>query len=357
MPSFAVTTAARRYVAHVEDGALALLAGNLPERAGQLFAVTTKDVWALHGAAFQAALEGRPCHVLYYPGGEENKRFAAVEQLAEQMLARGGDRSSVVIGFGGGIVTDLAGFLAAIYMRGVPFVSIPTTLLAQVDAGVGGKTGANLKSGKNLIGSFHQPLAVLIDPTLLKTLPEREYRAGLYEIIKCGIIASEPLFRILAGRRADVVARNPEVLELLIAEAVRIKCEVVSADEKEGGVRRILNYGHTVGHAIEAETEYKRYLHGEAVALGMKAAAWLAVSTGRASEAVAKEIVAILDAYGSVPSAADLDPAHLLARLAQDKKTIRGNVHFVLATQIGKTEVVSGIEDAPVLAAIAKALA
>jgi 3-dehydroquinate synthase len=356
MPSFAVTTAARNYEAVVERGALSQLSEVIPERAGKLFAVTTKDVWQLHGEAFRAALEGRECDVLYYPGGEGNKRLAAVERLAEQMLALGGDRASVVIGFGGGIVTDLAGFLAAIYMRGVRFISIPTTLLAQVDAGVGGKTGANLESGKNLIGAFHQPLAVLTDPDLLATLPEREYRAGLYEILKCGIIRSVPLYRILNGRREDVLARNAEVLELLIAESVKIKCEVVSADEKEAGVRRILNYGHTIGHTIEAETHYTRFLHGEAVALGMKGAAWLAALSGHASEQLASEIVATINAYGELPPANDLAAERLLARIAQDKKTVRGTVHFVLAPRIGETEVVTGLDDATVLAAIHKAI-
>src|SRR6185437_14898079 len=154
---------------------------------------------------------------------------------------------------GGGIVTDMAGFLSAIFMRGIPIVQVPTTLLAQVDAAVGGKSGVNLVAGKNLIGCFHQPLAVLIDPSVLGTLPEREYRAGLYEIIKSGLIVSEPLFRILADRRPEVLSQAPEVVDHIISESVRIKSEVVSADERESGLRRILNFGHTFGHALEAE--------------------------------------------------------------------------------------------------------
>src|SRR5208283_4474773 len=211
MPSYAVTTPAQRYQAIVERGALARLPEFLPQRAGSLFTVTTRDVWELYGPAFTAALAGRAFQTLFFPGGEQHKRLAAVEGLAEEMVALGGDRSSVVIGFGGGIVTDLAGFLAAIFMRGVPFLSVPTTLLAQVDAGVGGKTGANLKSGKNLIGAFHQPLAVLTDPSLLATLPEREYRAGLFEVLKCGVIRSPPLFRLLAADPAPVLRRDPAV--------------------------------------------------------------------------------------------------------------------------------------------------
>ena len=193
MPSFRVETPQRAYDAIVERGAIRRILEFLPPKHGKIFVVTTKDVWDLHGACFSQI----PHNTIFFPGGEAKKRIAEVESMAEQMLAAGADRSSVVIAFGGGIVNDTGGFLAAIFMRGVPVIQVPTTLLAQVDAAVGGKTGVNLVSGKNLLGSFHQPLAVLIDPDLLKTLPEREYRAGLYEIIKCGVIRDANLFRIL----------------------------------------------------------------------------------------------------------------------------------------------------------------
>jgi 3-dehydroquinate synthase len=357
MPSFAVATASHTYESVVERGCLARLGSLLPARAGRLFVVTTEDVWTLHSARLEAGLGGRPFHTLFFPGGEENKRLAQVEALADQMLALGGDRTSVVIAFGGGIVTDLAGFLAAVFMRGIPVIQCPTTLLAQVDAGVGGKTGANLTGGKNLIGAFWQPLAVLADPGVLVTLPRREYVAGLHEVIKCGIIASEPLFRVMQRRSRQVLDADPETVEHIIAESVRIKCQVVSADEREGGLRRILNFGHTVGHAIEAETGYTRFLHGEAVALGMKAAAHLSRLTGRLSEPVAGEIIDCIGNYGPIPSASDLAVDNLLARLTKDKKTIHGTVHFVLATSIGSTEVVAGIDPALVRAAIELSLA
>jgi 3-dehydroquinate synthase len=356
MPSFAVTTASRQYEAIVERGALERIPEFLPEGTGRLFTVTTRDVWALYGQEFTSALAGRESQTLFFSGGEEHKRLAAVEALAEEVVALGGDRSSVVIGFGGGIVTDLAGFLAAIFMRGVPFLSVPTTLLAQVDAGVGGKTGANLQSGKNLIGAFHQPLAVLTDPSLLASLPDREYRAGLFEVLKCGVIRNQPLFHLLADDPGPVLLREPALVERMIAESVRIKCEVVSTDEKEHGLRRILNFGHTVGHAIEAETGYTRYLHGEAVGLGMQAAAWLSLLAARCNAEVARQIVDSVNLYGPLPSAADLLPERLLARLAQDKKTLRGTVHFVLATAIGSTEVVSGLDDSLVIEALRKVL-
>src|SRR5579862_4304264 len=247
MPEFQVATPQQTYSAVVERGIIGKLAGFLPDGARRVFAVSTRDVWKLYGDQVRAALAGRNCEPLFFTGGEDNKRLSHIEQLAEQMMEHGADRTSLILAVGGGIVTDMAGFLAAIFMRGIPVIQIPTTLLAQVDAAVGGKTGVNLVAGKNLIGSFHQPLAVLIDPSVLASLPDREYRAGLYEIIKAGVIRSEPLFRILAERREDVLRQAPEVVESIIAESVRIKAEVVSGDEKEEDRRRILNFGHTFG--------------------------------------------------------------------------------------------------------------
>ncbi len=356
MPSFAVTTAAGRYEALVERGCLARISEHIPPRAGRIFAVSTDDVWALHGPAFTAGMKGRAFHRISFPGGETNKRLASVETMAEEMVAHGGDRSSLVIAFGGGIVNDLGGFLAAIFMRGVPVIQIPTTLLSQVDAGVGGKTGANLVSGKNLVGAFHQPLAVLTDPDLLATLPEREYRAGIQEVVKCGVIRSAPLFELMQANPAGVLARSPAVVEQMIAESVRIKCEVVSADEKEGGLRKILNFGHTVGHALEAETQYTHFLHGEAVGIGMRAAAHLSHLTGRLSESDCRAIIETVNLYGPFPSLGSLDTGNVASHLVKDKKTLQGSVHFVLATSIGATEVVAGIDEATVRQAIRLAL-
>jgi 3-dehydroquinate synthase len=271
--------------------------------------------------------------------------MASLEELAEQTLQAGADRTSIVIAFGGGIVGDLGGFLAAIFMRGIPVIQAPTTLLAQVDAAVGGKTGANLVGGKNLIGSFHQPLAVLIDPDVLTTLPVREYRAGLYEVLKCGIIRSPGLFERMSRDAAKVLAMDPAIVEEIIAESVRIKAEVVSADEKEGGLRRILNYGHTIGHALEAETQYKRLLHGEAVAFGMRAVSHLGRLTGTCSEADARLMNDSISAYGALPALDGVTVDSLVSRLGSDKKTIQGRVHFVLAECIGSVVVRSGIEE------------
>lgn len=357
MPSFRVETPQRAYDAIVERGSLARIAEFLPPRAGKVFVVTTGDVWGLHGAQVERALDGRCAYqVLFFPGGEPRKKMAEVEALAEQMVEGGGDRSSVVVAFGGGIVTDVSGFLAAIFMRGIPVIQIPTTLLAQVDAAVGGKTGVNLVAGKNLVGSFHQPLVVLIDPDVLATLPEREYRAGLYEIIKCGVIRDAALFDVLENCSGQVLAQQAEAVDRIIADAVRIKAEVVTADEREGDLRRILNFGHTVGHALEAETRYEKFLHGEAVAFGMHAATALAERAVGLASADAARIHAVIDRYGPIPSLDGVTATSLFARLAADKKTVQGKVHFVLPVKIGEVKIVSGVADRDVLAAIEAAL-
>ncbi|MGC4051508.1 MAG: 3-dehydroquinate synthase [Paludibaculum sp.] len=357
MPAFAVTTTAHRYEAIVERGVLRRLRDFLPAKHGKVFVVATDDVWALHGPAVETGLEGKDWHRLVFPGGEERKRLSSVEAMADSMVQLGGDRSSLVVAFGGGIVNDLGGFLAAIYMRGIPVIQIPTTLLSQVDAAVGGKTGANLVGGKNLIGSFHQPLAVLTDPDVLMTLPEREYRAGLFEVIKHGVIACEPLFRLMQNEQPRVMAREAGAVEQMVAESVRIKCEVVTADEKEMGLRKILNFGHTVGHAMEAETKYAHFLHGEAVGLGMIAATHLSRLAGRLTDALSREIIDVVNAYGPFPSTEPLRTENLMPRLVKDKKAIQGTVHFVLATGIGSTEVVPGLPAEMVREAIELTLA
>ena len=357
MPTFAVKTAQITYPAMVERGCLARLQEFIPRRAGKVFVASTADVWALHGDALKRGLDAQPFELLLFPGGEPRKRLVEVEALADQMAARGADRSSIVVAFGGGILTDTAGFLAAIFMRGVPLIQIPTTLLAQVDAAVGGKTGVNLTSGKNLLGSFHQPVAVLIDPAVLDTLPEREYRAGLFEVIKHGIIADPDLFWVMREFVDRVLLHEPGIVDRMIVDSVRIKSGVVSQDEKESDLRRILNFGHTFGHALEAETGYTRFLHGEAVAWGMKAAIYLSRFENLVEEAPAREMLSCVEAYGPIPSLDGISVDRLAARLAGDKKTVQGKIHFVLTEGIGRVKVVCGVLDSRVLAAIDAALA
>ena len=357
MPTYRIETPERGYAAIVERGVIRSAAQYLPAKAGKVFVVSTEDVWRHCGQALAQALEGTPHEELFLPGGEDQKRLGPVERLAERMVERGGDRSSVVIAFGGGIVNDMAGFLAAIFMRGIPVIQIPTTLLAQVDAAVGGKTGVNLASGKNLIGSFHPPLAVLIDPAALDTLPEREYRSGLWEIVKAGIIREAALFHYLSDSSADVLARRPAAVDRIIEDSVRMKAEGVSSDEREGDLRRILNFGHTFGHALEAETGYTRFLHGEAVAWGMCAAVQLGELTGTLEAADGVAMLELVRRYGPIPPVDGISATNLQARLVHDKKTVQGAVHFVLPVRVGEVKVVSGVDENLVRTAIERALA
>ena len=357
MQSYVVETPHRSYPIVVERGGLSKLGEHIPTAAGKLFLLSTEDVWQLHGDALLRAIGGLPREVLFFCGGEVRKRMAEVEALAEQMVEKGADRSSVVIAFGGGILTDVAGFLAAIFMRGIPVIQVPTTLLAQVDAAVGGKTGVNLASGKNLLGSFHQPLAVIIDPAVLDTLPEREYRAGLFEIVKHGVIADADLFWLMSREPQRVLSHAPEIVDRMICDSVRIKAEVVSGDETEQDRRRILNFGHTFGHALEAETGYSQFLHGEAVAWGMKAATLLGEMERLLSPEDKREILRCVNSYGPLPPLKGVDPARLAARLKSDKKTVKGKIHFVLPERIGAVKITADVDERFVTAAIEEALA
>lgn len=352
MPTFEVHTSQRTYPTVIERGITKRIRGFFPPAVEKIYIITTEDVWRLHGSRLDHKFAEMELHVLFFPVGEAHKRFSWVENLAEQMMDQGADRLSMVIGFGGGIVSDVSGFLASIFMRGIPSLQIPTTLMGQVDAAVGGKTGINLTRGKNLLGTYHHPVAVLTDPELLCTLPDNEFRAGLFEIIKCGVIRDPELFRTLECCSSEVLARSPELLDRIITAAVKIKVDIVNADERESNVRRFLNFGHTVGHAIEAETGYKRFLHGEAIAWGMLAATKLSEICHNISSEDAARIYSTVKRYGPVPPVNDIDPNRLIARLAKDKKAMSGKIHFVLPTSIGEACVRSGIEDEAVYEAV-----
>jgi 3-dehydroquinate synthase len=283
--------------------------------------------------------------------GEGHKKLATVEELGEKLMRLGADRNALIVAFGGGVVGDVAGLLASLYMRGVDVVQIPTTVQAQLDAAIGGKTGVNLRTGKNLLGTFHQPLAVLVDPAVLSTLPEREFRAGLYEALKCGVIGKPALFERLEKIQLRALRRDPVALEWVIAESVRLKAEVVSSDEREGGLRRVLNFGHTVGHALEAESGYRRFLHGEAVAWGMIAATHIAAATGRVDGTVASRISAAVLNFGKLPRV-EARSRDILRLMQGDKKTRSGVVHFVLPREIGKVEIVNDVPDKVIVEAL-----
>ena len=326
--------------------------GRLPRR---FFVLTSAPIWALWGEAFLSSFAESPMALFLEPG-EEYKTLKSAERLLRQMAQAGGDRGSLLIAFGGGIVGDVGGFLAAIYMRGIPYVQVPTTLLAQVDSSVGGKTGVNLPEGKNLIGSFHHPLAVFADIGVLGTLPERELKAGLMESVKAGIIRDRSLVRFMEEHADEVLGREARALEKVIAASIRMKAEVVKQDEREHGLRMILNLGHTVGHALEQATGYKALLHGEAVGWGMVAALYLARRRGTISSSQFERLENLIRLYGPLP-ALKLRVPKVVGATEGDKKNVGGVTRFVLPVGIGDAGVVEDVTAAELEAAVKYILA
>ena len=296
---------------------------------------------------------GHQVEMLIMPDGERAKNLGQLEKLGAKLVSYGADRHSVLVALGGGVVGDVGGFLASVFMRGIPVIQVPTTLLAQVDSAIGGKTGVNLAAGKNLLGTFHQPIAVLADPDVLATLPEREFRSGLFEAMKYGVIRNPAIIELMEENREAILQRRSELLETLITECIRIKADVVSGDERESGERRILNFGHTVGHALEAETNYKCFLHGEAVAWGMIAATLIGVSMEITDEATAQRVIDLVLSYGPLPKV-NVNPKRVFKRLLSDKKSVGGVPHFVLASAIGQTEVANNVPPEYVIGAVKK---
>ncbi|NIA14913.1 MAG: 3-dehydroquinate synthase [Nitrospiraceae bacterium] len=336
MKTLTVDLGDRSYPIYIGEGVLGE-AGSLLVQArltGALAVVTDSNVGPLYAERLSRVLGDTPL-ICTLPAGEEHKRLAQIEWLCGQFLEAGLDRSSAVIALGGGVVGDVAGFAAASFMRGIRFAQIPTTIVAQVDSSVGGKTGVNHPAGKNTIGAFHQPEAVVIDMTLLQTLPGREARAGLAEAIKHGVIADAELFAFMEEHAGAIVAGDPRALERPILRSCEIKSAVVAEDEREHGLRAILNYGHTFGHGIEAVTEYKRFLHGEAVALGMHAAGVMAEALGMVDAAFVERQRACLTAYGLPVTWRDLPVAETLALMRHDKKARGGTMKFIVPDRLG----------------------
>jgi 3-dehydroquinate synthase len=356
MTRVSIAVGSRSYVAWIENGLLSR-AGSLLRQVfpvnKRLFIVTVPPVRRRWGRVLLAALETPGFHVsvLEMPDGETHKKLATIERLASKLVRQGADRNSAILAFGGGVVGDVAGLLASLYMRGIDLVQIPTTVLAQVDAAVGGKTAVNLAAGKNLLGTFHQPRAVLIDPAVISTLPKREFHAGLYEALKCGVIGKPDLFRQFEEHKDKILKRDPAILERIITDSVQLKASVVSADERENGLRRVLNFGHTIGHALEAETAYRKLLHGEAVAWGMIAATNIALAVQTTDSVTAGRIADAVLGLGDLPRL-KVSSRKILARLRSDKKTRNGIVHFVLPRKVGKVEIVHGVPEPVVVEAV-----
>jgi len=307
--------------------------------------VTNPTVYALYGRSLEESFRshGLDYFLSLVPDGEEYKDFLWLYKILGDLLRNRCDRNSVVVALGGGVVGDMAGFAAATFMRGIRCVQVPTTLLAQVDSSVGRKTGVNHPLGKNMIGAFHQPSLVAIDPDTLSTLPKRELLAGLAEVIKYGVIWDAELFEILNRDRNEIIGCGPRLQEAIV-RSCEIKATVVSRDEKESGLRAILNFGHTMGHAVEAATGYRRYLHGEAVAMGMCAAADLASRSSLLARPDARRIIRLVEEYGlptRIPK--DLSTEALMGAMLHDKKAESGRVRFVLPTGIGMVKLVDRI--------------
>jgi 3-dehydroquinate synthase len=352
-----VNLAERSYDIEIGSGNLAQV-GPLLCRLGKVshaVVITDQNVQEPHAmrAAESLAGESAEVDVVAVEPGEPSKSIDVAAGLWEGLLELGADRKTVVVAVGGGVVGDLAGFIAATYARGLRFFQVPTSLLAQVDSSVGGKVGVNLPGAKNMIGAFFQPLGVLIDIATLATLPPREYRAGLGEVVKYGVILDAELFEYLETHTAELIDRDHEVLVHVIAQCCRLKADVVQRDEREEtGLRAVLNYGHTFAHALEVPSGYGKLLHGEAVAIGMVCASRLAQRLGRLDARLTQRQRSLLEALGLQVEMPKLDREQILSTMMHDKKVQHGQLRFVLPSRMGHVELVGGVDPADVRAAL-----
>ncbi len=358
MKSVDVRTDRAEYEIRVGHGVLESLGAHCRELGlGRRVALVTDErVAKLYLEPVSASLAAAGFAVLEVvcPGGEDRKNLSGAEEIFAHLITAGLDRGSWVLALGGGIVGDMAGFVAASYLRGVPCVQVPTTIVAQVDSSIGGKTGVNHALGKNLIGAFHPPRLVFVDTDTLRSLPRAELAAGMAEVVKHGIIRDPELFAFLEQHLDEILDMSIGATELdwLIARNGSIKAAVVSADEKEGGLRAILNYGHTIGHAIEAATDYKRYRHGEAVILGALAVGEIAAQRGLLPEAERRRHDALLERLGVPGGLADVDAAQILERTRADKKRVDGTARYILARAIGAVDMYDDVDDESALKAV-----
>ncbi|WP_304543539.1 3-dehydroquinate synthase [Sulfurimonas microaerophilic] len=310
--------------------------------------VTNPKVAGLHLSYLLSKISAKELYIITVPDGEEYKNQASIDTILESLFNHRFNRKSMLIAFGGGVIGDMVGYAASIYQRGIDFIQIPTTLLSQVDASVGGKTGMNNKYGKNLVGAFHQPKAVYIDPHFLTTLPSREFGAGVAEIVKMAVTFNKEFFEYLES--ADL--KDPKVLQEAIKQAVETKASVVAQDEKERGLRAALNYGHTFGHVIENETQYKTYLHGEAVAIGIIMANQLAIKLGLMSEDEALRVANVLKKYNLPTSYPISNTEAFYETFFLDKKSSDANITFILADGIGGVQMLDDIAKETVVAVL-----
>ncbi len=349
MEPIPVRLGARSYSIHISNGILKrsgriLRDLNLSKR---FIVISSARILFLHGEkltqSFQKA--GLSHETLVLPEGERFKNLSTAEKIYKQLARLRVDRKTMLIAFGGGVIGDMVGYTAATFLRGVDYVQIPTTLLAQLDSSIGGKTGVNLKAGKNLVGAFHQPRSVIIDPLVLLTLPTREFHSGLYEAIKYGVIRSRLLFNLVESKHGQLPGPDKNSLQRMIAECARIKADIVSCDERESELRMILNFGHTLGHALEAATQYKRLTHGEAIGHGMIMASRLAVELGRIEPEEALHIEGAISQISHLPPVHSLNWKQVCQPLMADKKIVDRRLQFILPLKIGQVEI---LQDTPI---------
>lgn len=347
MQRIEVNLGTRSYPIYIGAGALRLkvaLDQVIPAR--DVLIVTNTTVGPLYSAALTAALSPRRCLEVSLPDGEVHKTLANVARLLDVLVANRFARDACVVALGGGVVGDMAGFAAACYQRGIAFVQVPTTLLAQVDSSVGGKTGVNHPGGKNLVGAFHQPAAVFADTDTLATLPDRELRAGLAEVIKYGLIVDREFFDWLEANASALLARDTSALTHAIKRSCQIKADIVARDEREQGDRALLNLGHTFGHAIESATNYATWLHGEAVGAGMLLAADMSQRLGWVSASDVERVQRLLESFQLRTDVSELTAGTLAEKMKIDKKVAAGRIRLVLLKGIGKSVVTGDYDDA-----------
>ena len=350
----AVELGTRRYPIRIGSGLLARADWGDVIRGRDVLIVSDTNVAPLYLAKVEAALQDRRVGTLILPPGEQEKTLARFGEAIAALAEMRANRDATIVALGGGVVGDLAGFAAACWMRGIAFVQLPTTLLAMVDSSVGGKTAVDLPQGKNLVGAFHQPSAVIADIDTLATLPPRELRAGLAEIVKYGAIRDPAFFAWIEKHAAELLAGDTSVLTEAVERSCRHKAEIVARDETEQGERALLNFGHTFGHALETASGYGELLHGEAVAIGMVMAARLSAALGHAPPEDAERLARLL-AHLGLPlfPRSTTDPAHLLELMRLDKKALSGKLRLILWRGLGRAEVMSGVPDADVLRILA----
>jgi len=358
MESLSVALGSRSYPIHIGAGLIGEPALYAPHLRGSAAVITNEVVAPLYLARVRAALEASGARVaqVVVEDGEQAKGWATLDRVIDALLAARLGRDGLIIALGGGVVGDLAGFAAAVYQRGVAFIQVPTTLLAQVDSSVGGKTAINHARGKNLIGAFHQPCAVISDVATLDTLPDRELRAGLAEVIKHGVALDAAFFDWLEAHLDQLLARERTALGYAVRRSCELKAAIVSADERETGVRALLNLGHTFGHAIETATGFGPWLHGEAVAAGMVMAAQLSSRAGMLAARDAQRIEALVARAGLPTRAPKLAPERWRELIALDKKSAGGRVRFVLLEGVGRAKLEAGVDERLVDEAIAAAM-